>query len=67
MRVIQTIQSTDPFDTGRVEPPQEVIYYNGSSLVAAMAAMVSATASVGQDERWFRVLSVTLIVSEPEN
>lgn len=68
MKVIQTIQSTDPFGTGAVEPPAEVVYYTGDSLAQAMSAMVDAAASSEDNSgKFYRVLSVNLHIQDVEN
>ena len=64
MKVIQTIQSLDPFNTGKVEPPVEVTFYNGDSYAQAISAMVSAAAQ-DEDEKFFHVLAVRLDIRPP--
>jgi hypothetical protein len=59
MKVIQTIQSLDPFNTGKIEPPVEIPYYTGDSLAQAISAMVQAAAA-DEDEKFFHVLNVRL-------
>lgn len=62
MKVIQTIQSLDPFNTGLIEPSTEVQFYEGDSLAQAMAAMVMA-AAMDEDEKFYFVLSVRLDIN----
>ena len=66
MKVIQTIQSNDPFKTGVVEAPCEIVFYNGDSMPAAMAAMAQAAAIVDDDRKFYRVLAVHLSIEDPE-
>lgn len=66
MKVIQTIQSTDPFDTGTVEPPKEVVYYQGDSLAQAITSAAAAIAGAEHDDAFFRVLAVRIDIAEVE-
>lgn len=67
MKVIQTIQSTDPFKTGTVEPPKEVVYYTGDSFAQAITSAAAAVAGAEHDDAFFRVLSVRVEITEVEN
>lgn len=62
--VIATIQSALPFSS---EPPVDIRQYRGTNLAKALSAFASAaTLFDPEDEKWTRLLSVRMDVTQPE-